>query len=587
MRGSMSRRILVAPAWPYANGPRHVGHVAGFAVPADIFARYHRLAGNEVLMVSGTDEHGTPMTVAADREGISPKELADRNSALIRADLRDLGMAYDWFTRTTTASHAEVSQRLFLKLLENERVFRDTTQGAFSQSTGNTLPDRYIEGTCPVCGYESARGDQCDNCGSQLDPVDLIEPRSIIDGAPPVFRDTEHFFLDLPSFADALKEWIGRQQWRPNVQALAMSLADDLKPRAITRDMEWGVPIPLPEYDERRDKVLYVWFDAVIGYLSAAVEWARARGDDDAWRRWWTDPDAQTDYFMGKDNIVFHTIIWPAILMGSTEPDASYNLPSNVVASEYLTMEGRKFSSSRGVIIYVRDMLESFQADALRYYLTVGGPETQDTDFTLEEFARRTNGELVAKWGNLVQRAITLTQRNFGAIPEPGEPDDAARALTEEVQAGFGSVAELIERHRLQQATREIMRMVDLVNVYFSSEEPWKLVKEDQERAAAVLHTVLQCISDLGVMFAPLLPFSSQQLHEMLGFAGLVTDRPQEVTGPEGQGVLSRVDEPLAATWGPRPIRPGQPLEPPAGLFRRITPEEVAAQTERLGAAAG
>ena len=583
----MPRAILVAPAWPYANGPRHVGHVAGFAVPADIYARYQRMAGNDVLMVSGTDEHGTPMTVAADRDGITPQELADRNSALIRDDLRDLGIAYEWFTRTTATNHRAVVQKLFLTLLERSRIFRAMAEGAFSQSTGLTLPDRYIEGTCPVCGYEAARGDQCDNCGSQLDPIDLIDPRSIVDGTPPVFKETEQFFLDLPSFAEQLSEWIGTRDWRTNVQASAASLAGDLKPRAISRDMEWGVPIPLPEYADRRDKVLYVWFDAVIGYLSAAVEWARASGDDEAWRRWWTSPDAESAYFMGKDNIVFHTIIWPAILMGVSDDENPYVLPTHVVASEFLTMEGRKFSSSRGVIIYVRDMLESFQADALRYYLTVGGPETQDTDFTLEEFARRTNGELVAKWGNLVQRTLTLTQRTFGAIPEAGSPEPADEEVLARVREAFGIVGELIESHRFQQSSRAVMGAVDAVNVYFSSQEPWKLAKEDQARAAQVLHTCLQCISDLGVLFAPILPFSSQQLHEALGFEGLVTDRVIEVEGLDGQPVLSREPGRPAFGWEPREIVAGTPLSPPEGLFRRITPEEVAEHTERLRESVG
>src|SRR4051812_8807257 len=352
-------RILVAAAWPYANGPRHIGHVAGFAVPADIFARYHRLKGSDVLMVSGTDEHGTPVMVAADREGVPTREVADRYNEVIRNDLRDLGISYDLFTRTTTQNHYRVTRDLFRTLYEKGYVLEETTMGAFSARTGHTLPDRYIEGTCPHCGYPEARGDQCDNCGRQLDPVDLIEPRSKIDGEPPVFRETNHLFLDLPAFADWLREWISRQtHWRPNVRNQSLRLVDELKPRAITRDLDWGVPIPVEGYDNRDDKKIYVWFDAVIGYLSASVEWASTRGDSDAWREWWQNAGARHSYFMGKDNIVFHTVIWPSMLLGYGDDGdlgagrGDLVLPYDVVASEFLTMEGRKFSSSRQVAIY-------------------------------------------------------------------------------------------------------------------------------------------------------------------------------------------------------------------------------------------
>src|SRR5215216_6205988 len=317
----MTSRVLTAVAWPYANGPRHIGHVSGFGVPSDIFARFMRMSGHEVLMVSGTDEHGTPILVQAEREGLSPRELADKYNRVIVNDLRDLGLSYDLFTRTTTLNHYAVVQDLFLGLHRNGYVVPRTAMGAVSPSTGRTLPDRYIEGTCPICGYPSARGDQCDNCGNQLDPVDLINPRSKIDGTPPVFKETKHLFLDLPAFAERLREWIEQQrQWRPNVRNFSLGLLDDLKPRPITRDLDWGVPIPVPpEYAAREDKRIYVWFEAVIGYLSAAVEWASIRGTPEAWRDWWQNPEARHSYFMGKDNIVFHSIIWPSILLGYGE----------------------------------------------------------------------------------------------------------------------------------------------------------------------------------------------------------------------------------------------------------------------------
>ena len=310
------KRVLVAVAWPYASGPRHIGHVAGFGVPSDIFARYHRLRGNDVLMVSGTDEHGTPIMVTADREGVSPREAADRYSAHIRNDLRNLGLSYDLFTRTTTGNHYRVVQDVFRTLHERGYIVEKTTLGAFSARTGHTLPDRYIEGTCPICGFGEARGDQCDNCGNQLEPTDLIEPRSRIDGSPPEFRETQHLFFDLPAFADRLHEWIGKQPaWRANVRSFSLGLVRDLKPRPITRDLDWGVPIPVPPYSDDPNKRIYVWFDAVIGYLSASSEWAHNRGTPDAWREWWQNPQARHYYCMGKDNIVCRTVIWPSALL--------------------------------------------------------------------------------------------------------------------------------------------------------------------------------------------------------------------------------------------------------------------------------
>ena len=441
------RTILSAPAWPYANGPRHIGHVSGFALPCDMFSRYQRMAGNRVLMVSGTDEHGTPIQVQADAEGVSARELADRYNRVIVDDLTSLGMTYDLFTRTTTLNHYAVTQEIFVRLLENGYIFRKTTLGAISPSTGRTLPDRYIEGTCPICGYPSARGDQCDNCGNQLDPADLINPRSKINGETPVFRETEHYFLDLPAFAEVLGTWLQAKagHWRPNVLKFSLNLLDDLQPRAITRDLDWGVPVPLDGWRDRPDKRIYVWFDAVIGYLSASIEWARRSGDPDAWRAWWNEPDAEAYYFMGKDNIVFHSEIWPAMLLGYSGlgarggqpgPLGTLNLPTEVVSSEYLTMEGRKFSSSRAVVIYVRDFLERYDVDALRYYVAVAGPETQDTDFTWSEFVRRNNDELVATWGNLVNRAVSFAAKNIGVDPGGGPADRPGLRAAGPVPAG-------------------------------------------------------------------------------------------------------------------------------------------------------
>src|SRR6476646_5466798 len=500
------RTILSAPAWPYANGPRHIGHVSGFALPCDMFSRYQRMAGNRVLMVSGTDEHGTPIQVQADAEGVSARELADRYNRVIVNDLTSLGMTYDLFTRTTTLNHYAVTQEIFIRLLENGYIFSKTTLGAISPSTGRTLPARYIEGTCPICGYPSARGDQCDNCGNQLDPIDLIEPRSRINGETPKFVETEQLMLDLPAFGEVLAEWLKKQDhWRTNVQRFSLNLLDDLKPRSYTRDLEWGIPVPLDGWRDRPDKRIYVWFDAVVGYLSASIEWAQRTGNPDAWRAWWQNPDARSYYFMGKDNIVFHAEIWPAMLFGYSGIGAkggtpgtlgALDRPYEVVSSEFLTMEGKKFSSSRSVVIYVGDILQRYDADALRYYLAVAGPENQDTDFTWSEFLRRNNEELVGTWGNLVNRTLSMTAKNLGAIPPPGQLQDADHALLTLSRNAFGTVGELLERSRQKAAISEAMGVVSAANKYLSDTEPWKLKNTDADRMATVLHVALQVVDD-------------------------------------------------------------------------------------------
>jgi len=593
-----SRHILTAPAWPYANGPRHIGHVSGFGLPADMFARYQRMMGSQVLMVSGTDEHGTPIQVQADAAGVSAKELADRYNRVIAEDLVGLDMSYDLFTRTTTRNHYAVTQEIFKGLYDNGYLFLRKTMGAISPSTGRTLPDRYIEGTCPICGYENARGDQCDNCGNQLDPADLINPRSKINGETPVFVETEHFFLDLPAFAEALGTWLQSKSglWRPNVLKFSLNLLDDLKPRAVTRDLDWGVPVPLDGWRDRPDKRIYVWFDAVIGYLSASVEWARRSGDPDAWRAWWQSPDAESYYFMGKDNIVFHAEIWPAMLLGYSGRGASggtpgalgaLNLPTDVVASEYLTMEGRKFSSSRSVVIYVRDFLERYDVDALRYYLAVAGPENQDTDFTWSEFIRRNNDELLANWGNLVNRSVSFAARNIGAIPEPGALTDADRELVQRSRVAFKNVGDHLSRSRFKAAINETMRTLAEANKYLSDQAPWKLRESDPERMRTILHVALQLVDDGKTLLTPFLPRSSQKVYEMLGGSGVWSPMPRidEVSEDDGPAYpVITGDYPGAARWQSEPIRPGTPLQPPTPLFAKLDPglaEEELARLEK------
>jgi methionyl-tRNA synthetase len=591
-----SRHILTAPAWPYANGPRHIGHVSGFGLPADMFARYQRMAGNKVLMVSGTDEHGTPIQVQADAAGVSARELANRYNRVIAEDLVGLDMSYDLFTRTTTLNHYAITQEIFRGLYDNGYLFLRKTMGAISPSTGRTLPDRYIEGTCPICGYPNARGDQCDNCGNQLDPADLINPRSKINGEAPVFVETEHFFLDLPAFADVLGTWLQGKSglWRPNVLKFSLNLLDDLKPRAVTRDLDWGVPVPMDDWRDRPDKRIYVWFDAVIGYLSASVEWARRTGDPDAWRAWWQAPDAESYYFMGKDNIVFHAEIWPAMLLGySGKGDkggtpgtlGALNLPTDVVASEYLTMEGRKFSSSRSVVIYVRDFLERYDVDALRYYLAVAGPENQDTDFTWSEFIRRNNDELLANWGNLVNRSVSFAARNIGAIPEPGALTDADRKLLQRSRDAFREVGDALSRSRFKAAINDVMRTLADANKYLSEQAPWKLRESDPERMRTILHVALQLVDDGKTLLTPFLPRSSQKVYEMLGGSGTWSPMPRidEVTEEGGAPYpVITGDYPGAARWQPEPIKPGTPLQPPTPLFTKLDPGLADEELARL-----
>jgi len=593
--------VLAAVAWPYANGPRHIGHVSGFGVPSDVFSRYMRMTGHDVLMVSGTDEHGTPIQVQADADGVTPRELADRYNRVIVEDLHGLGLSYDLFTRTTTRNHYAVVQELFTGLHDNGYIVAKTTLGAISPSTGRTLPDRYIEGTCPICGYESARGDQCDNCGNQLDPEQLINPRSRINGETPQFVETEHFFLDLPAFAQALGKWLdAREGWRPNVLKFSRNLLDDLQPRAITRDLEWGIPIPLDGWRDRPDKRIYVWFDAVIGYLSASIEWARRSGDDQAWRQWWSadaqGKDALGYYFMGKDNIVFHSVIWPALLLGYSgagdkagEPGSlgALNLPTEVVSSEYLTMEGRKFSSSRKVVIYVRDFLERYDADALRYFIAAAGPESNDTDFTWAEFVRRNNDELVAGWGNLVNRSISMAAKNFGAIPPALDRTPEDHALLDTVRAGFTSVGELIGKHRQKAAIGEAMRLVAEANKYLSDQAPWKLKDEAAKpRMGTILATALQAISDLNTLLTPFLPHSAQQVHELLGGTGVHAPMPSivevdDLDGGPGYPILTG-DYTVGARWESVPLVGGTPLAAPKPVFRKLDPSVVEEELERL-----
>ncbi|OFE15079.1 methionine--tRNA ligase [Humibacillus sp. DSM 29435] len=591
--------VLSAVAWPYTNGPRHIGHVAGFGVPSDVFSRYMRMAGHDVLMVSGTDEHGTPILVLAEQEGLTPQELVDKYNAVIAQDLTDLGLSYDLFTRTTTRNHYAVVQEMFRQVHANGYLIEQTQLVAISPSTGRTLPDRYIQGTCPICGFAEARGDQCDNCGNQLDPIDLIDPRSKINGEVPQFRESAHFFLDLPALAGALGEWLdGREAsgtWRPNVIKFSRNLLNDLRPRAMTRDIDWGIPIPVDGWVDNPGKRLYVWFDAVIGYLSASIEWARRQGAPDRWRDWWNDADARSYYFQGKDNITFHAQIWPAELLayagkgdqgGEPGEYGVLNLPTEVVASEFMTLEGKQFSTSRGHVIYVQDVVARYGPDPIRYFICAAGPENQDSDFSWKEFVQRNNSELVAGWGNLVQRTATMVAKSFGEIPATDAVEPVDAELLSAVEAGFDAVGGLLERQRQKAALAEVMRLVGEANAYVSRTEPFKLKSDDQrERLGTVLHTLVQVVSDLNTMMSPFLPHSANRVHTVIGGQGELMPMPRlevvrDLDDDSRSYPVITGDYSATPRWERRPVEVGATIAKPTGVFTKFDPDQVVADEQ-------
>ena len=554
----MSEKIFIAVAWPYANGGLHLGQIAGAYLPPDIFARYHRTKGNEVLMVSGSDQHGTPITIKAEQEGKSPGEIADRYHQQFLESWQKLGISFDLFTTTGTENHARVTQDIFLTLLNRGYIFKDTLSQAYCPNCQRFLADRYIEGTCPHCSSAGARGDQCEACGKQLNPAELIEPQCRLCGTTPVFRDTEHFFLKLSAFNDDLLQWVKtRTHWRPNVLNFSTRyLEEGLKDRAITRDIDWGVPVPLDGFEGKR---IYVWFEAVIGYLSAAKEWASISGDGEKWRDFWQNSETKSYYFIGKDNIPFHTLIWPAMLMGYGD---NLNLPYDVPANEFLTIESRKLSTSQNWAVWLLDYLDRYDPDPLRYLLSINMPETSDTDFSWREFVRRNNDELVATYGNLVHRVLTFVYRNFNeSVPEPDELDDQDNKILSKAKKALETVDRLLYGCHFREAIRTAMALAQEANRYLDDKSPWKAIKEDRQAAANSLYVTLQVIAQLKTMLYPFLPFSSQKLHEYLGFTGSV----------ESQG------------WKWQELPPGQKLLPPQPLFSKLDDSLVEEETKKLG----
>jgi methionyl-tRNA synthetase len=593
----MSEYILVSVAWPYANSQIHVGNLTGSYLPADIFARYHRLAGNQVAMVSGSDAHGTPVAVSADAEGTTPLKVYQSYHATFLELYQKLGLTYDLFTSTHTENHFEVSQDIFLALQANNYLYSERQKQWYAPSQGRFLPDRYVEGTCYICGYPNARGDQCDGCGSLLDATQLIDPRSKIDGSTPELRETEHFYLDLGALEPAIVEFLRQREgyFRPNVlrQSLGQILTEGLRGRPITRDLDWGIPVPVEGW---QGKCLYVWFEAVIGYLSASIELAKLRGNPDDWHHWWYDPNARGYYFIGKDNIPFHAVIWPGQLIGAGEAFGRLlegseghrlTLPYDIPANEFMNLEGKKISGSRNWAVWGLDFLERYDPDPLRYYLTANMPETKDTDWDWDDFVRRNNDELLATWGNLVNRALPFAYKHWeGRVSEPGElrPEDLEVIAT--VEAGFQSVGEQLEAVRLRAALDEALRLAKEGNKYLDKTAPWFEIKTDKAAAAKTIYTALRVIDSLKVLFAPFVPFSSERLHGYLGyteplFGSQYTETVQDSLGEHT--VLRYRPGPAEVQWKPSQLAPGQALNQPAPLFRKLEESVAAEERARLG----
>ena len=569
----VARKILVCVAWPYVNNEPHLGHIAGASLPPDIFARYHRLAGHQVAMVSGSDMHGTPTALRARDEGVEPLVVASRYHEIHKDTYEKMGISYDIYTSTHTANHETVVHDLFSALLGRGYLHEGTQKMPYSLTEQRFLSDRFVEGTCPHCGNKSARGDQCDSCGRTLDPIDLIDIRSKSDGSKPEFRDTVHQMFRLPAFQDRLKAWMeAKTDWRPNVKNVTLGmLAEGLHDRAVTRDMEWGVPVPLTGFEGKR---VYVWFEAVMGYLSAAVELGQRQGNPDLWKEYWLDPEAESYYFLGKDNIPFHTIIWPAMIMGFNDATAGkkragyiggegpLNLPTDVVSAEFLNLGGGKFSKSKGNAVWLPDFLKRYDPEPLRYYLTSVSPETSDTEFSWQGFLAANNNELVATLGNFIHRVLTITYRDFnGETPQPGQLEDAETTALAACDAALRDVSVAIEARKLRDGLRAVMALAQHGNRYVDGKAPWVAVKSDRAGAATTLWTALNIAATLRTVMCPYLPFSAQKTHTMLGFSGAVGD----------------------AGWKRVEIRPGTKLGEPVPLFKKLDDLIVEEENARLG----
>jgi methionyl-tRNA synthetase len=593
----MSQNILIAIAWPYANSEIHVGNLTGSHLPGDIVARYHRLKGDRVLMVSGTDSHGTPVTIAADKEGKPVEEVYKKYHSGFLELFQQLGISYDLFTTTHTENHFKVAQSIFLALKENGFLYTRKTMQWYSASATKFLPDRYVEGTCYICGFEGARSDQCDRCGNVLEPDKLLNPKSKVDGSTPELRETEHFFLDLSKQEPDVVEFLRQRSSYMRDTVLGESLrkieVEGLKARPITRDLDWGIPVPVQGWDDKR---LYVWFEAVIGYLSAAVEWAKISDQPAAWKDWWVNPAARALYFIGKDNIFFHTAMWPAELMGAggqfmqifAEEKGTLTLPFDVPANQFMNLEGRKISGSRNWAVWGLDALTRYDPDALRYYLTINMPENHDSDWDWREFVLRNNGELVATWGNLANRVLAFCYKHWdGHVPDvdPALLRPADLELLAAIEAGFQSVGGELEAVHLRAALQETLRLAGEVNKYLDTSAPWFEIKTDKEAAAKSVYTALRAIDSLKILFAPILPFSSEKLNDFFGyeiplFGGQYTEA---VTDNLGEHTVLRYHGNHLFQWKPSELKPGAKLNQPAPLFKKLEESVIEEERTRLG----
>ena len=548
------KRTTVTSALPYANGPVHIGHLAGVYIPADIYVRYLRLKGEEVLFIGGSDEHGVPITIKAKKEGVTPQDIVDRYHGIIKKSFEDFGITFDIYSRTTSPTHKELASDIFKTIEAKGGFVEKTSEQYFDESAQQFLADRYITGKCPHCGNENAYGDQCEACGTSLSPTDLIDPKSAISGAVPVMRETKHWYLPLDQHEAWLRKWIleDHKEWKPNVYGQCKSWLDmGLQPRAVSRDLDWGIPVPVAGAE---GKVLYVWFDAPIGYISNTKELL-----PDSWEKWWKDPETRLLHFIGKDNIVFHCIVFPAML----KAEGSYILPDNVPANEFLNLEGDKISTSRNWAVWLHEYLEEFpgKQDVLRYVLTANAPETKDNDFTWKDFQARNNNELVAIFGNFINRALVLTQKYYdGKVPALGELTDYDKQTLEEFVNVKAEVEKLLNNFRFRDAQKEAMTLARIGNKYLADTEPWKVAKTDMDRVATIMHLSLQIAANLAIAFEPFLPFTSKKLRDMLN---LSTFDWKE---------LGRIDL----------LKAGDQLGVPELLFEKIEDETIEAQVQKL-----
>ncbi|MFZ4816820.1 MAG: methionine--tRNA ligase [Phototrophicaceae bacterium] len=591
----MSEFIHVSVAWPYANGDMHIGHLAGAYLPADVFARYHRMKGNRVLMVSGSDSHGTPISVEADKRGIPARQVFEHYHERFLLTQQKAGISYDLFTHTDTENHHQIAQDFFTRLLERGYLYKETQDLLYSEQEGRFLPDRYVEGKCYICGYDSARGDQCDNCGNLMDATKLINPHNRANPTDAlIVRQSEHYFFALGAFSEQLLEYIGKHEahWRANTTSFTRNFINEgLHGRAVTRDIDWGIAIPLADWgDEKR---LYVWFEAVMGYFTASIEWSKAVAHDpDAWKQWWYNPNAKIYNFLGKDNIPFHTIIWPAELLGvsglyNDGDDTPISLPYDVPANEFMNIEGKQFSKSRNWAIWLPDVLERFQPDAVRYYVAVTMPESKDSDYDWEGFLSRVNNELVAAWGNLVNRMVGFAYKRYdGVVPAYDVLTDDDKAILEKIEASFAPIGALIEQVKLREALQMGMALVRDTNGYLDKREPWKTIKVDPADAARSVYTVLRAIDNLKTLLAPWLPFSAQKVHEFLGYEGQffgtleIRDFAESTRNHKG---LVYDGTAAVGQWEISTLQSGQALREPTPLFIKLEPEVIDRERTYLG----